>query len=194
MRVEQIAPGLWRWTGLHPDWTAEQGGAGGWGQEVGSTYAETAGAIVLVDPLIPPEDRERFLAALDRDVERAAEPVDVLLTTESHTRSAHELAGRYGGSVRAAGEAPDGVDVVETGWYGELVYWLPAFGALVAGDVMVGGPDGLRLTDSWLGDDRENVRRGLLPLLELPVERVLVAHGEPVLADGREALARALEG
>jgi hypothetical protein len=32
----------------------------------------------------------------------------------------------------------------------------------------------------------------LLPLLELPVEVVLPAHGEPVLANGREALALAL--
>jgi hypothetical protein len=194
MRVDRIAPGLWRWTGLHPDWTAEQGGPDGWEQEVGSVYAEIAGAIVLVDPLIPPEDRERFLTALDRDVERAAVPVEVLLTTESHTRSGHELAGRYGGSVRAPGETPDGVEVVETGWYGELLYWLPSFGAVAAGDVLLGGPDGVRLADSWLGDDREHVRLALLPLLDLPVQHVLVAHGEPMLAAGREALARALAG
>jgi hypothetical protein len=30
-------------------------------------------------------------------------------------------------------------------------------------------------------------------LLDLPVERVLVSHGEPVLHDGRGALERALE-
>jgi len=33
-----------------------------------------------------------------------------------------------------------------------------------------------------------------LPLLELPVEVVLPAHGNIVLANGREALRRALEG
>jgi hypothetical protein len=32
----------------------------------------------------------------------------------------------------------------------------------------------------------------LRPLLELPVERVLVSHGEPVLRGGLEALAAAL--
>jgi hypothetical protein len=36
------------------------------------------------------------------------------------------------------------------------------------------------------------LRALLLPLLDLPVERVLVSHGEPVLHDGRAALARAL--
>jgi hypothetical protein len=30
------------------------------------------------------------------------------------------------------------------------------------------------------------------PLLELPIERVLVSHGEPVLRGGHAALARAL--
>jgi hypothetical protein len=33
----------------------------------------------------------------------------------------------------------------------------------------------------------------LRPLLELPIERVLVSHGEPVLSGGREALAEALD-
>ena len=32
----------------------------------------------------------------------------------------------------------------------------------------------------------------LRPLLELPIDRVLVTHGEPVLEDGYEALGRAL--
>ena len=36
-------------------------------------------------------------------------------------------------------------------------------------------------------------RRELEPVLDLPIELVLVSHGEPVFAGGREALARALE-
>ena len=35
-------------------------------------------------------------------------------------------------------------------------------------------------------------RERLRPLLELPIERVVVSHGEPVLAGGRDALAEAL--
>ena len=38
----------------------------------------------------------------------------------------------------------------------------------------------------------EQLREKLEPLLDLPVEMVLVSHGEPVLADGRDALAKAL--
>ena len=40
--------------------------------------------------------------------------------------------------------------------------------------------------------DRAGLARLMRPLLELPIERVLVSHGEPVLRDGRAALARAL--
>jgi hypothetical protein len=38
----------------------------------------------------------------------------------------------------------------------------------------------------------EELRDALRPLLDLPVELVLVSHGEPVLAQGRDALAEAL--
>jgi glyoxylase-like metal-dependent hydrolase (beta-lactamase superfamily II) len=193
MRVDEVAPGLWRWTGLHPDWTPEEGGPDGWEQEVGSVYFEGPHTVVLFDPLIPPEDRERFLEALDRDVERAGKPLAVLLTTESHGRSADELIGRYGG-VRAPDGMPHGVEAIATDWGGESLYWLPERHALVAGDVLLGdGRGGVRLPDSWLGDDRERVRGALQPLLDLPVERLLMAHGEPVLAQGRAALAGALQ-
>ena len=37
-----------------------------------------------------------------------------------------------------------------------------------------------------------DLRELLRPLLELPIERVLVSHGEPVLSGGRDALAEAL--
>ena len=50
--------------------------------------------------------------------------------------------------------------------------------------------------DSWLpsGATAAQMRASLRPLLELPIERLLVSHGEPVLAGGRRALAAALAG
>ena len=90
--MDDVVPGLWRWTGEHPDWTPEAD----WPQEVGSVYYEAPDAIVLFDPLVPPEDAERFWAALDGDVERACKPVAVLLTTESHARSRDAIVERYG--------------------------------------------------------------------------------------------------
>jgi hypothetical protein len=40
--------------------------------------------------------------------------------------------------------------------------------------------------------NQAQLRKALRPLLELPIEMVLVSHGEPVLSGGREALAKAL--
>ncbi|MBA2357225.1 MAG: hypothetical protein H0V84_02215, partial [Actinobacteria bacterium] len=58
------------------------------------------------------------------------------------------------------------------------------------------GAGGVRICPpSWLpkGTTLENLRDSLRPLLDLHVERILVSHGEPVLAGGRDALTRALE-
>ena len=87
MDVHRIAPGLWRWTAFHEEWR----------KDVGCVYLETDDATVLIDPLVAPEDSERFLEYLDADVERASSPVHILLTVYWHVRSSAELAKRYRG-------------------------------------------------------------------------------------------------
>ena len=191
MRVQEVAPGLWRWTGLHPDWTPASAGPEGWDQEVGCVYYEAPDAVVLVDPLAPPEDEERFWAALDSDVERTGKPVRVLLTVSFHERSSEAVAKRYGA---AKGESlPAGVEAHAATAGEETVYWLPEHRALVFGDAILGAGDGVRLCpESWLDGTLAQLKEELRPLLELPVERLLVSHGEPVLQDGHAALARVL--
>jgi glyoxylase-like metal-dependent hydrolase (beta-lactamase superfamily II) len=190
MRVQEIATGLWRWTGLHPAWTPADGGPDGWEQEVSCVFYEAPDAVVLFDPLVPMEDRDRFFEALDRDVERLGQPLRVLLTVADHRRSSEELAERYGGTI---GDVPRGVEVV-LDRFGEHVYWIPEHRSLVFGDVVLGRGGGLWIPRSWIGEENYDATvEALRPLLELPVERVFVAHGEPVLGDGREALAAALE-
>jgi glyoxylase-like metal-dependent hydrolase (beta-lactamase superfamily II) len=203
MQVQQITPGLWRWTAWHPECK----------DDVGCVYYEGHDAIVLIDPLVPEDEADRLWRALDRDVERGSRPVHVLITIFWHTRSARQVAERYGARIWApsrgraaierrtalAGDAfrpgaklPGGVQALSTTRGTEVVYWTPEHRALVPGDVILGG---LRLCpESWLpGKTGHNeLRASLRPLLDLPVERVLVSHGEPVLANGRAALARAL--
>jgi glyoxylase-like metal-dependent hydrolase (beta-lactamase superfamily II) len=191
VRVQQLAAGLWYWTGLHPAWTPADGGPDGWEQEVGCVYYEAPGAVVLFDPLVPMEDPARVYEALDRDVERAGLPVRVLLTNEAHRRSSHDLAERYGGTL---GERPAGVEVGAEA-LGETVYWLPEHAAVVCGDLILGRGGGLRLPRAWIGEEHwDETVESLRPLLDLPVERVLVTHGEPVLAGASEALAAAFGG
>lgn len=189
MNVAELAPGLWRWTAPHPDW--KQGDD--WEEAVGCVYYEAPGATVLIDPLVPPE-RERFFEALDRDVERRGLAVSILLTCAWHGRSSAELAERYGA---ATGGSPDGLVAVAFPVAEETMYWLPEQRTLVPGDALLGDGDG-GLTvcpDSWLeGVAPQQLRRDLGSLLDLPVERVLVSHGEPVLEDGHAALERALRG
>jgi hypothetical protein len=184
--VEQLAPGLWRWTAAHPDWKEGDD----WEPDVGCVYYEAPGATVLLDPLVPAE-RDRFFEALDRDVERRKLPVAVLLTCEWHARSAEELAERYG----ATREAPDGLVAHELPEVDERIWWIPEHGALVPGDVLLGGDAGVRVCpDAWLGtrSSHDSIRAALRPLLDLPVERILVSHGAPVVAGGRDALDAAL--
>ncbi len=207
MDVVQIAPGLWRWTGYHEEWK----------EDVGCVYCETKDGVVLIDPLVPPEDVERFWHALDRDVERAGGPVHVLVTVFWHTRSAKAMVERYSARVwapttsraavaRRAGTVTDAfrpgdslpgeIAAFGTARRTEVVYWLPRHGALVPGDVLLGdGAGGLRMCpESWLpgAKGHTELAASLRPLLDLPVERVLLSHGEPVLANGRAALAGAL--
>jgi glyoxylase-like metal-dependent hydrolase (beta-lactamase superfamily II) len=188
VRVEHVATGLWRWTGLHPGWTRADAGPAGWEREVGCVYYEMPDAIVLIDPLVPPEAADRFLEALDRDVARARGRVRILLTTERHRRSADALQARYEAS---AGDLPPGVEVAAS-VRDERVFWLLDAAALVFGDVVVGREGGLQIPRSRIGDAADAAIAALRPLLDLPVERVLVGHGEPVLAAARAALARAL--
>ena len=79
----------------------------------------------------------------------------------------------------------------------EVLYWLPEQRALVTGDVILGARDGgVRVCpDSWLPEKTspQQFRKALRSVLDLPVEHVLVSHGEPVLGGGRNALRRALD-
>ena len=208
MDVLAIAPGLWRWTGYHEEWR----------QDVGCVYLETPDGVVLVHPLVPPEDTTRFWKALDRDVERAGGPVHVLVTVFWHTRSAAAMVERYGARVWAASGAraaiarragvvsdtfrpgeplPGGVEAWRTVKSAEVVFWVPEHSALVAGDTLLGdGKRGVKLCPvTWLPAEKthRDLAASLRPLLDLPVRRVLVSHGDPVLTGGGRALARALE-
>jgi glyoxylase-like metal-dependent hydrolase (beta-lactamase superfamily II) len=203
MRVQEVGAGLWRWSGLHPAWAPESG----WEHEVGSVYYEAPDAVALIDPLVPPEDEERFWRALDRDVERVGRPVVVALTAAWHARSTDAVLSRYGGSLWAhpAGRArlgrtidapvlPVGIEAFEIppAEEGQVALYLPEHRALVTCEVLAGAGDGrLRVDPSPHLDDPGRLRTCLRLLLELPIEVVLPAHGEPILARGRDAVAAA---
>jgi hypothetical protein len=182
VEVARIAEGLWRWTAPHPEWSPGEA----WGRRVGCVYAEIADATVLIDPLVPSDEEERFWCALDRDVERLGLPVAVLVTCPWHERSAAVVEARYAG----ARNTPIGVEAIPVAPE-EVAFWLPALATLVIGDVLVGDGRGLRLHREWQVQPFDAVIDAVGRLAALPVERVLTSHGEPVLENGRDALAQA---
>lgn len=198
-RPIEIEPGLWRWSAAHPEWrpAAAAESTADWGREVGATFVALDGAAAFIDALAPAEPAQFWRWADERV---AGKPVLALSTIGFHRRSRPELVERYGASTsRARDRLPEGIEAIALRGAGEVVFWLPDREALVFGDRVLGEPGGgLRLCpESWLGYlgssmDLSRLRELLRPLLELPFERVLVSHGEPVLADGRKALQEAL--
>ena len=192
--VQEIAPGLRRWTSWHDHWE----------EQVGSVAVETADGLVLIDPLDPPTG--------------LASPKHVLLTVYWHARAASGLKAGFWAPSRsrrplqnrgveaadvAGGKLPGGIVSFQTARAAEAVYWLPEQRAVVVGDVLLGAgakpratEDPLRLCpERWLGKaTHEDLRTSLRPLLDLPVEHVLVSHGAPVLGGGRRELERVLAG
>lgn len=168
---------------------------------VGSVLYELPDTFVFIDPLLPGADaRAEFLRWLDARV--GSRPVSVLTTNRWHRRDRTFIAARYrGNSDRAWNRLPAGVHEYPLRGAGEVLYWLPGVSTLVPGDRLLGvegeraGLDLRVCPESWLEDvsaDRAEVAARMRPLLELPIERVLVSHGAPVLHAGHGALVRAI--
>ena len=167
-----------------------------WPEIVGSVAFAAPQEFVFVDPLVPDE----LWPALDERVRAHGRPVRALTTIGFHRRSRDEVVRRFdAGTSRAKAALPEGVETVTIRRAGETMVWLPGPRALIPGDRLLGDEaGGLRMCPpGWLGYlepglSYDELREALRPLLDLPVEMVLVSHGEPVLRDGRAAIERAL--
>jgi hypothetical protein len=195
--MQEIAPGVVHWQTYHERIRSPV-----------SSYMVVAGG-VLVDPREPDEG----FGAL---AERHGAPDAVILTNRHHYRHSAELESRYGATVycHEAGmhaftrgervvpfafgdELPGGAVAHEVAAITpeETAVWFPAEGALAFADGLVRlppeGPLGF-VPDELLGDDPEGVKQGLLAafrlLVPLSPEHLLLAHGLPVVGDGRDAL------
>ena len=200
--LDELRPGLWRWTARHPDAELDPApdSPADWPPDVGCVACAAPGALVAIDPLAPGGEEEPFWAAMDALVARHGPRVVVVTTIQWHRRSRAAFVERYGASTsRAKAALPAGVRTVPVRRGGEVMAWLEQHRALVPGDRLLGDErGGLRLCPpSWLrylptGMTIGELRAALAPLRDLPVEMVLVSHGEPVLRDGAAAIERAL--
>ena len=186
--IEELRPGLKRWLSSHPEWKPEEDELDESYRPVASLLYHAPDALVLIDPLVPDE----LWPALDAEVTDNEAPVVVLTTIKFHVRSRDEVARRYGAKI---GESPAGIRSFPAARRDEVALWLEQPRAVVFGDAVIGDQRGGVVLSPWYTSDeqREGTRVALLPLLDLPVELVLPAHGNAVLENGGEALARALE-
>jgi glyoxylase-like metal-dependent hydrolase (beta-lactamase superfamily II) len=197
------APGIWRWVAYHPEWE----------QDVACAVIDSRAGFVLVDPLLPAGRKGE--AAL-RGLEARGKPPAIVLTVFYHQRSAGDIVDRIPGTTlwvektgvdkvestvthpfRAGDALPGGLVSHATARPDEVVLWEPASRSMIVGDVLLGrGDEGIEFCpDSWLPDcvDGPDLARSLRPLLDLPVERVLPGHGDPLVDDARGALKRVIE-
>src|SRR4051794_34751918 len=211
--MEKLTEGLWRWTARHPEWHP-----GEFGAEVASFALEAGDDLLLIDPLVPEGD-DAVLDTLDRLAK--GRTTSSLVTIGYHVRGAEQLAERYGGRIygpqtcakRLNDEkllteltpdtpGPEGATAYTIGKprRTELPIWLPSHKALAFGDAVVTNPAGELCV--WAHDPldekvrrfyRERFNPTLAPLLELPIEHVLVTHGDPILNNGAKALKEAVE-
>ena len=194
--MQQIAPGLWHWTAAHEHIRSS----------VSSYYLSAER--VLIDPMTPADGLGWF--------EQHGPPRHVLLTNRHHDRHSwrireafgctvhcarsglHELDGR--GPVQAfdfGDELPGAVVAYEVDAIcpDETALFIPAHRALACADGVVRwpGPQGdLAFVPEGLMDDPERTKAGLRDayrkLLELDFELLLLAHGDPVIGDAKQAL------
>ena len=194
--MEEIAPGIWHWTVLHPRIKID----------VSSYYLPAER--VLIDPMAPSDGLDWFA--------EHGPPTDVLLTNRHHYRSSARFAERFDVTVHCVREGmheftggervepfdfgdelPGGViaHVVGAICPDETALHIPARDALALADGAVrwraGGP--LAFVPDNLMDEPARTKEGLSEsyrrLAKLDFQHLLLAHGEPFVGTGREVLA-----
>jgi hypothetical protein len=193
--VNEIAGGLWHWKARHPHINSY----------VSSYYL--AEARVLIDPMIPPDGLAWF--------DDHGAPEHVLLSNRHHDRDSwrlreafgcrvhcisngmHELEGRGPAEPFQFGDVlPGGVVVHEVDAIcpDETALYIPSHRALACADGVVRFRDGddLGFVPDFLMDDPERTKAGLVAaysrLLDLDFDILLLAHGDPITADAKQAL------
>ena len=203
--MEEIVPGIFHWQTFHEHIRAQ----------VSSYYLDAPGEEkVLLDPRLPPEGMEWFRGR--------TEPTDILLTNRHHYRHSSDFQRTFGCAVWChqdglhefvRGEKvrgfsfgdglPGGIKAVEVAAIcpDETALYVPWARAVALADGVIrkgnDGPLGF-VPDFLIGSEPETVKQGLLAalerLLDLEFDTLLLAHGRPLVGDGKEALSRFVSG
>jgi glyoxylase-like metal-dependent hydrolase (beta-lactamase superfamily II) len=200
VEVRDVAPGLWIWRQPHPDWDGDEE----WLPEVTSVAVQSEGVGILLDPLAPPPAAREVWDRIE-----ALRPTVVAVLKPDHVRDVDLFVRWYGARafgpflfwpgdlphtelqrLRPDDVLPGGLVALHDGREGmETPLYLPEQRALVFADGMTAPEGKLRI---WKAPGHEQrVLPAFRKMLELPFERVIVSHGEPV--HDRAAFEAALE-
>ena len=189
MELRDVAPGLWIWRTEYVDWKPGQG----WERAVASTCVEHGGERLVIDAKSPGADAHELWSRLD-----AAPPTVAVVLKPDHVRDVDTFVRRY--DARAFGPwlyfrddvpttklepldpgvtLPGGAVALYDGrGRMETPLWLPEQRTILFADALTAPGGELRVWASNAFEER--VLPALRTLLELPFERVIVSHGEPV--------------
>ena len=217
--MQELRPGLWHWESPHPEWEPSEPWpqeVSSYAIDDGERLLLFDPLAVPDDLLARARDRELVVVLTapwhERDAQALVERLDSVVFAPPPD-TAQDLIDKYGITAEQAGDgSPDlrwlrsgggnaqwyaggdrlaiGIEAYEGREHNDLVLWVESVRAVVAGDTLADFGTGISL-NHWLraGVTREQVVERLRPLLALPVELVLPAHGPPT---DRAALARAL--
>ena len=207
--MRELQAGLWHWQAPHPDWTPGERWpqeVSSYAIDDGARLLLFDPLSVPDELLELTADREPVVVLTapwhERDTQSLVERLGATVFTPPPD-TAEDLIRKYGiAPEQAAGGSPDLAWLLagdgEAHWYragdrlpigieafpgrdhNDLVLWIESVGAVIPGDTLVDFGRGLEINE-WLrgGVTREQVVEELRPLLALPVEIVLPAHGAP---------------
>jgi len=202
VEMRDVATGLWIWRSEHHHWKPGDD----WQPIVTSTYVESGGERLVLDPLVPKTAAEELWKRLDN-----RPPTIAAVTIPDHVRDIDEFVSRY--RVRAFGPRllwPDDLprtklEILEPDQVlpGGLValydgrgrletpLWLPEQRLIVFGDALTERGGDLRVWGSPWHEKR--ALPALRALLELPFEQIIISHCDHEPVHSRAAYERALE-
>jgi Metallo-beta-lactamase superfamily len=196
--IEPVFPGISLWRCYDPSVKAD----------LFSTALETASGTYLIDPIpLAPEAVARLASP--------AKVAGIIVTNENHQRATAQFSGNFAVPIYLSAvllsttQLPSAAPVqdkrfpaeltaveIEGGPAGEIaIYFAGGDGTMVVGDALINfEPYGFALLPAKYCSNFKEMRRSLSKLLDYSFDRILFAHGMPILSRARERLEQLLKG